>query len=46
MDEWRRKWHEELHALELPTMREALESGMTLAQWSAMLSEAGVWEDK
>lgn len=43
---WLREWHEELHALELPTMREALESGMTLAQWNAMLSEAGVWEDK
>ena len=42
LNAWQREWHEELHALGLPTMREALESGMTLAQWNAKLSEAGV----
>ena len=41
---WMLKWHEELHALGLPTLREALETGMTLAQWNAKLREAGVWE--
>ena len=49
MDEskkWQMKWHEELHALGLPTLREAIAAGTSLTRWRAMLSEAGVWEDK
>lgn len=43
MDEWQRKWHEELHTLGLPTLREAIAAGTSLTRWRAMLSEAGVW---
>ena len=28
----------------LPSLREAVEQGMSVAQWNAMLKEAGVWD--
>ena len=37
---WVTQWHQELHARGLPTLHEALEAGMTLAQWNAKLREA------
>ena len=46
MRRWQKGWHEELHALGLPTLREAIAAGTSLTRWRAMLSEAGVWEDK
>ena len=41
---WQREWHQELHDKGLPTMREALESGLTLGQWRNMLELGGAWQ--
>ena len=41
---WQQEWHQELRERGLPTMREALDQGMSLAQWNALLQEAGVWD--
>ncbi len=42
--QWQAEWHKELHKLGLPTMREALEQGMSLAQWNKALKEGGAWD--
>lgn len=41
---WQQEWHQELRERGLPTMREALDQGMSIAQWNALLKEAGVWD--
>ncbi|MCU6702446.1 hypothetical protein [Muriventricola aceti] len=41
---WQAEWHEELHKLGLPTMREALKQGMSLTQWNKALKEGGAWD--
>ena len=41
---WQEQWHEDLQRRGLPTMREALERGMSLPEWRATLIEAGVWK--
>ena len=41
---WQRERHAELHARGLPTLSEAMEAGMSVAQWNTALKEAGVWE--
>ena len=41
---WQQEWHQELRERGLPSLREAVEQGMSVAQWNAMLKEAGVWD--
>ena len=36
--------HTRQSLLGLPSLREAVEQGMSVAQWNAMLKEAGVWD--
>lgn len=42
MREWQEDWHKELAEHGLPTMREALEQGLTLKEWIQMLDQSGV----
>ena len=41
---WQEDWHRELHEMGLPTLREAIASGMSLAEWHTALNDAGVWK--
>ena len=44
LEAWQQEWHQELRERGLPSLREALGQGMSIAQWNAMLKEAGVWD--
>ena len=44
LEAWQQEWHQELRERGLPSMREALGQGMSIAQWNAMLKESGVWD--
>lgn len=46
-EQWQKEfeqWHEELKQRGLPTLEEALETGMTSSEWVAVLKEAGAWD--
>ena len=44
LEAWQQEWHQELRERGLPSMREALDQGMSIAQWNALLKDAGVWD--
>lgn len=44
LENWQQEWHQELRERGLPSLREAVEQGMSVAQWNALLKEAGVWD--
>ena len=37
-------FHEELHNMGLPTIKEAIESGMTIKEWNQLLRDRGALE--
>lgn len=41
--EWQKEWHDELRGHGLPSLHEAMQSGIEVAQWLKMLEVAGVW---
>lgn len=41
--EWQAEWHAQLHAMGLPTFREATQAGMSPGAWLRLLQEKGAW---
>lgn len=40
---WQKQWNQELKERGLPTLREAVAAGMSVAEWRSVLDGAGVW---
>lgn len=41
--EWQKQWHQELKDRGLPTVRDAVGAGMSLAEWKSVLDDAEVF---